>query len=164
MIIHAIVSAAGSFTQGEITIDATIAGVRANYVFGLSSADNETNAGLVRTAVQAWLDAGNSWAAISGPTIDELRASATVSRSDFLKACVTAGIITSAVAKEAATGNWPTAFNTFIDGLSDDQQIDAITTWTDARQVRRTAPILALIAANQGVNDATLDTMFGISA
>lgn len=102
---------------------------------------------------------GSAWVV----SLTEKRAQSTITRAEFLKACVAAGIITAEVAKEAATGTWPAAFNTFISGLSDDDQITAITTWTDAREVRRTAPILALVAANRGVSDATLDTMFGIS-
>lgn len=102
-------------------------------------------------------------AALSTPSIDEKRAGATMTRAQFLTACVSAQIITSAVAEAAASGSWPAAFDTFMSGLSVDQRIEAKATWADGTQVRRNNPILALIAADQGVTDVQLDAMFGIS-
>lgn len=97
------------------------------------------------------------------PTLTEKRAAATITRAQFLTGCVAASIITADVAEAAATGEWPTAFDTFINGLTRDQRIEAKATWADAREVRRTAPILALIAEDQRVSEAQLDALFGIS-
>lgn len=94
--------------------------------------------------------------------IERKRARATMTRAQFLKACVAARIITAEVAEEAATGQWPTAFDAFIAGLTSDQRIDAKATWADGGSVHRDNAILALIAADQGVSDAQLDAMFGI--
>jgi len=88
----------------------------------------------------------------------------TVTRGQFLLAAAAAGIITEAVAEEAADGSWPAAFNTFIAGLSASQRIVAKATWADGRTVNRSNPILALIAADQGVNEAGLDALFAAAA
>lgn len=102
---------------------------------------------------------GSAWVA----SVEAKRAAATITRAQFLKGCVSAGIITADVAEAAATGEWPAAFNTFLSGLTRDQRIEAKATWADAKEVRRTAPILALIAADQQVSEAQLDALFGIS-
>lgn len=95
--------------------------------------------------------------------IEDQRAEAQLSRSAFLRACVSAGIITEAIAEEAASGVWPVAFDPFIAGLTAEERIEAKATWADGGAVRRDNPILALIAAHEGVTDAQLDLMFGIA-
>lgn len=97
------------------------------------------------------------------PSLPEKRAAATLTRAQFLTACVDAGIITAEVAEEAASGVWPTAFNPFLAGLTAAQRIDAKATWADGGDVRRSNPILTLIAAYQNVTDEQLDAMFGIA-
>jgi len=91
------------------------------------------------------------------------RANASMSRAKFLQACVAAGVIEPSVAEEAASGVWPSAFDGFLTGLSVEQRIEAKATWVDGQRVRRDSPILALIAAEQGVTNEQLDTMFGIT-
>ena len=91
------------------------------------------------------------------------RAAATLPRDQFLIAVADMGIITEAVAEEASTGAWPSAFDTFLSGLTVAQRITAKATWADGGDVRRNNPILALIAEDQEVTDAQLDTLFGIS-
>lgn len=93
----------------------------------------------------------------------EKRASASMTRGDFLIAVAALGIITEAVAEEAADGSWPTAFNAFLSGLTGPERIAAKATWADGGNVRRTNPILLLIAADRQVSDAQLDALFGIS-
>ena len=103
---------------------------------------------------------------IKTPTPDRVqqikRTDASLSRAKFLQACVSAGIITEDVAEEAASGVWPSAFDTFLTGLTVEKRIEAKATWVDGQRVRRDSPILALIAAEQGVTDEQLDQMFGI--
>ena len=94
--------------------------------------------------------------------VEELRIDASLSRAKFLQACVAAGIITEDVAEEAASGVWPSAFDTFLTGLTVEKRIEAKATWVDGQRVRRDSPVLALIAAEQGVTDEQLDQMFGI--
>lgn len=101
------------------------------------------------------------WQAAEAARLSAWRASATITRAAFLRACISANIITAEVAKDAASGAWPTAFNAFLSGLTDDQVIEAKAAWADAKNVRRNSEVLALIAAYQGVSDATLDAMFG---
>lgn len=100
------------------------------------------------------------------PTPEELleqaRAAAFLSRDQFLLAAVAAGIVTEEVAEEAASGAWPAGFNTFLSDLTASQRITAKATWADGVRVARNNPILALIAADQGITDAQLDALFGI--
>lgn len=107
-----------------------------------------------------WTDRGAL--SISETPVEERRETASMTRAAFLNACVEGGIITQEVAEEAADGSWPSAFNTFISGLSDRKKIEAKATWADGKTVWRNNEILALIAVDQGVNDAQLDAMFGI--
>lgn len=97
--------------------------------------------------------------------LDAKRAAVTMPRGDFLAAAVTLGVITSAVAVEAAGGNWPSAFDAFLVGLPVADQIAAKETWASGLDVRRSAALLAQIAAAQvpPITDAQLDTMFGIT-
>lgn len=111
---------------------------------------------------------GGEWVYVE-PTpvpVEEWRETAELPRGAFLNACVAAGFITAEVGFEAADGSWPTAFNTFMEGLSPSQRIETKATWADlsaASTVRRNSPILALIAADPLVNATPeqLDAMFG---
>jgi len=100
---------------------------------------------------------------VPDPSIEQLRANASMSRAKFLQACIAVGVIEPSVAEEAASGVWPSAFDGFLTGLSVEQRIEAKATWVDGQRVRRDSPILALIAAEQGVTDEQLDAMFGIT-
>lgn len=83
-----------------------------------------------------------------------------ISRTEFLKACVAAGIISSDVAEEAASGLWPKYFNTFLEGIPTDKRIEARAAWADSNRVRRDSDILSLIAQNQGITALQLDNLF----
>jgi len=96
------------------------------------------------------------------PPIEKRREEASIPRAKFLQACVSAGIITGDVAEEAASGVWPSAFDTFLTGLTVEKRIEAKATWVDGQRIRRDSPILALIAAEQGVTDEQLDQIFSI--
>lgn len=91
------------------------------------------------------------------------RNAATLTRAEFLLACVAAEIITEAEAEEAADGSWPASFDTFLRGLSFEDRIKARDTWASRADVRRNSALLALVAANRGVSAEELDTLFGIS-
>ena len=98
------------------------------------------------------------------------RAAASMKRGPFILAMRDLGVITTAIAKEAAEG-WPSAFDPFIAGLTDDEQIMAKTIWRDGRDVRRMNPILLQIQAFVNadpslpdVSDAQLDAVFGVVA
>jgi hypothetical protein len=99
------------------------------------------------------------------PPIEDLRASAVLSRAAFLTACEAASIISAADAEEAADGSWPSSFDSFLTSLTLAQRIEAKSTWADNTVVRRNNPLLAQIAAAQTppVTEAQLDLMFGIA-
>ena len=98
------------------------------------------------------------------------REAASMKRGPFIIAMRDLGVLTTAQAKKAAEG-WPSAFDPFVAGLTDDEQIMAKTIWRDGRDVRRMNPILLQIQAFVNaepslpdVSDAQLDTVFGVSA
>lgn len=96
-------------------------------------------------------------------TLQEKRDRASLSRKDFLLAAVSAGWITEADAEIAATGTWPSAFDAFLSGLTSAQRIEAKAAWADGRAVRRSSPVLSLIAGHLSVSDAALDAAFGVA-
>jgi len=104
-------------------------------------------------------------AAYDAELVAETRAAAKISRAAFLEACVVAGVIDEATAEEAASGAWPTQFNTFLAGLTVAQRIEAKAAWVDAPNgmIRRNSEVLAMIAADQGVSGSQLDAIFGIA-
>lgn len=99
------------------------------------------------------------------PGIVDVRANTSTPRAQFLNACVTAQIITEAVAEEAAGGGWPSAFNTFLTGLTAAQRVEAISTWADNPVVWRNSPLLAQISGSfdPALTDAQLDALCGIA-
>lgn len=106
---------------------------------------------------------GSEWVAVPPDPAQQLaaeRAAMSATRGQFLIAAVGAGIITEATAEEAAGGGWPAAFDAFMAGLSAPQRIAAKAAWVDGDKVRRTNPILALIAADQSVSPDAVDDLF----
>jgi hypothetical protein len=51
---------------------------------------------------------------VPDPSIEQLRANASMSRAKFLQACIAVGVIEPSVAEEAASGVWPSAFDGFL--------------------------------------------------
>lgn len=97
------------------------------------------------------------------PPLAARRAAATLTRAQFLLACVDAAIITEQEAEEAADGSWPSTFDDFLLGMAAAQRIEAKAVWASRSDVRRMSPLLALVAANKGVNAEQLDAIFGIT-
>lgn len=102
------------------------------------------------------------WAAAPSALTTQ-RASATLSRPAFLLACLTAEIITEEEAEEAASGAWPSTFDTFLQGMTAAQRIEAKAVWASRADIRRDSALLALVAANKSVSAEQLDTLFGIA-
>jgi len=94
--------------------------------------------------------------------LNRLSSTPTLSRGDFLVACVNAGIITEEAADIAAEGKWPQEFDSFLSGLSRDQRIRAKALWVDSTEVRRDSTLLQEIAENLGVSPEQVNALFGI--
>ena len=84
-----------------------------------------------------------------------------LSRLEFLRACIVAGILSHADAVEAAKGEVPTSMNAALSALPQAEQDDARMVWASAVTVRRNSPILALFQTHVNITDAQLDALFG---
>lgn len=92
------------------------------------------------------------------------RGTAVLSRLDFCLALFVAGVLNAEEAETAASGGWPAAFDDALAGLTDSERAFARITWAGTTVVHRSADLLALVQAFQGMTDAALDTMFGWEA
>jgi hypothetical protein len=97
-----------------------------------------------------------------GPTIEDIRANATLTRRALCMACRDAGIFTNAEAVQATKGDWPPTLASALDGLTDNQKADAQMEWSDVSTVRRTAPLILLLQWHLDFTDAQVDALFGI--
>jgi hypothetical protein len=89
------------------------------------------------------------------------RSTATVSRAEFVIACVGAGILTEADGEKAATGEWPDAFNGFLTGMDFAGRVRARAEWKDNATIRRLAPTLLALQAVAKLTDEQVDALFG---
>ncbi len=90
------------------------------------------------------------------------RASASMTRSDFLLAAIRAGIILPSDAGPAARGEIPPSLVPVFDGLPPEVQIEAVVRWSASTMIERTNPVLAALAGAMAITDAQLDALFGI--
>ena len=93
----------------------------------------------------------------------EARRGAVLTRGEFVKACLAAGILTPEGAMQAARAEWPAAFQNAISDWSVSAQIDAIALWSDASEIRRSNAVLTALASASDIPPEALDVMFGIS-
>lgn len=89
------------------------------------------------------------------------RASATMSRTDFVLALVQAQILSTADGIAAARGEVPQSFEAVVAALPDPPQTEVRIRWSAMTQVDRLNSFVALIAGAAGVSDAALDAIFG---
>lgn len=91
----------------------------------------------------------------------EARAQMRMSRRQLLIGLADMGWITEAEAIAAAgTGAMPAAVETAISVLDPDSQVRARITWAAMSEARRLDPLVALLAAAQGVGNAAVDAFF----
>lgn len=88
------------------------------------------------------------------------RASASLSKSDFLIRVKDAGILTKADAKAAAKGDWPASMTGALNSMTATQADDAEITWAAAATVHRSSPFLVFVQAVAGLTDAQVDALF----
>lgn len=112
--------------------------------------------------IVAAIDGGEAVASPAAPTLEEQRAAAILTREAFLQAVAAEGIISWDEAEEAADGSWPASFATFLSGMTQAERVEARALWARGAMIRRDSPLLASVAADQGVSDGQLDAMFGI--
>jgi len=90
------------------------------------------------------------------------RSQASLPRSKFILAALDAGVLTEADAEQAVNG-WPSGWDAFFDGLPARDRIAAKAEWASITRVRRSAPLVAQLAAFKGLTDEQVDALFGIN-
>ena len=89
------------------------------------------------------------------------RGQATLHRRDFCIALKRAGVLPVAEAIAAAKGDWPTAFETALNALTQDEQDEAQIEWASVVEIRRNHPMIAMLGAAAGMTDVQVDALFG---
>ena len=93
--------------------------------------------------------------------IAELGALGPITRRQLLLGLAAEGLITPNEALSAAqTGAVPAAVEAVFIALPTDQQLGARITWASMSQAERTNPLVAMMAAAQGINSADLDALW----
>lgn len=90
------------------------------------------------------------------------RASASLSKPDFLRACMAAGVLAPDEAADAAMGLIPAGFMAGFSSLPAEVQDTIRVIWPTAARVKRSDPFILALAAASGVSDETLDEIFQI--
>lgn len=94
--------------------------------------------------------------------LTQWREVASLKRRDFVKAAVYAGILPKEQAAQAARGDWPSAFNSALEEMPDDDaRLDAEIDWATADNVTRNGLLLSAVQDAASVSDEQLDEMFG---
>jgi hypothetical protein len=92
---------------------------------------------------------------------EDFRATASMVKLTFIMASVELGFLAVEDAVDAAKGNWPASFDDVLAATPAEDRLGAQVTWASLAEVRRNAPILALIGAVKGISAEEFDTMFG---
>jgi len=95
--------------------------------------------------------------------VENLRATASLPKEDFILAALDARILSEADAEEATNG-WPTGWDDFFIGQPARDRIEAKARWANATTVARNAPLIAALAAFKGLTPEQVDALFGINA
>lgn len=92
------------------------------------------------------------------------RQSTSLSKSEFVLACVGAGILTDAEALDVGRGGWPNAMNDFLAYLTPQQALTVQLEWASVKDIRRTNVFVMTLGSWLGISDTDLDNLFGIGA
>lgn len=99
---------------------------------------------------------------IPGAAIQAARASASLTKPEFILACMSVGILTPEEATQAAHGNIPEPFQQVVDNLPPYEQAILNVVWPTATQIDRLDPLILALADGLGIGDHTLDALFGL--
>lgn len=146
-------------------IEASIAGGRTMFI-----PDDMGNKD--RRELAEWETAGNAITTYAAP---DPRLSASLSKADFARALMAAGILSPSDALAVSKGEWPSAFDPYLVGMTDEQSALTQMAWIEAAKVSRAHPLIeelgkfargAGMTGFAGLTDAqlevALDTLFGI--
>lgn len=89
------------------------------------------------------------------------RKTASLPRRNFCLALFGAGILPKNDAIAAAKGDWPTAFDGFLTGLSEQEQAGAQIEWASVQVIRRNHPMIDGLAQLARMTPEQVDAIFG---
>lgn len=91
------------------------------------------------------------------------RSAASMTKGEFLQACIGIGMLTPKEASIAARGDIPEPFHAAIAALSPEQRDMVPVVWPATTRVCRMDPLLLAVAEAHGFTDDTLDALFGLT-
>lgn len=91
------------------------------------------------------------------------RVAASLTKSEFLQACMATGILTPQEANIAARGDIPEPFLSAVASMTPEQRDMVSVIWPSATRINRMDPLILAVAAGAGIGDATLDALFGLA-
>ena len=96
--------------------------------------------------------------------IEEIRATASITKSAFCTVLKQVGVLPRREAIDAARGVWPKTFETALSGMPEEIADGAEIEWATATTINRMHSVILLLAQPEHANidDATLDGWFGI--
>lgn len=94
--------------------------------------------------------------------LNSLRMATSISKSEFLQACMATGLLSPAEAATASRGDIPEAFRSAISTMSSEQQDMVAVIWPAVTRIDRMDPLILAVAKAQGITDQQLDQIFGI--
>ena len=98
------------------------------------------------------------------PVIDpreKWRTSAMLTKTEFVMACVGAGILTQAEAVTVGRGDWPSAMSGFLSYLTQEQAISVQIEWAAQAEISRMNVFVLSLGSWLEMTDAQLDALFG---
>lgn len=113
-----------------------------------------------------WTRNGTAFTPPPGPdpavALARRRDEASLSKREFLHACVEHAIMSPEDALAGARGNIPAAFAGVVSQMSGAAQFAAALDWAAAARIDRMNPLIVAVAAAAGIHDETVDAIFGI--
>lgn len=91
------------------------------------------------------------------------RHSSFLTKSEFLQACMSVGLLTPAEAAAAARGDVPESYGPALATMSAEQRDRVAVIWPAVTRIERMDPLILAVAAGAGISDETLDAMFGLA-
>jgi hypothetical protein len=100
--------------------------------------------------------------AVAPPSIEDIRADASIDKGDFCKQLIKLEVLSRYDGIEASKGNWPNAMDEFLEYMNSDQKVDAQIDWSTAQSVERMHWLVLFMISMEVMAAADVDVMFGL--
>ena len=109
----------------------------------------------------AWVDPRTD--ADRASELEARRSAASMTKGEFLQACIANMMLNPKEASIAARGDIPEPFQAAVAFMTPEQQDDLLVIWPVTTRVCRMDPLLLAVAEARGFTDDTLDALFGLT-